>query len=58
MQMSSDATQATTRREPIMLILIPTETDAQSCLLLPSTSGVGGRFQRTFKTAMQISLAH
>lgn len=41
MQTPSDVLQATTRHEPITLVLIPTETQAQICLRLRSTSGVG-----------------
>lgn len=41
MQMYFDTTQATTRRQPITLIVIPTEAEAWSCLLLPLTRRLG-----------------
>lgn len=50
-----DTMRVTDRREPIVLALIPAETEAQSCLLLCCTSGVRNRYQHRYRTAMLIS---
>lgn len=40
MQMYSGAMQATSRREPVALLLMPAETEAQTGLILCSTAEV------------------